>query len=405
MDNAVETPAGRTPPAEPPFVEFTGRRGPLFKLVLKNILLNVVTLGIFRFWAKTRVRRYFWSNIVIGGEPLEYTGRGLELLIGFLIVLVVLVPLSLLQSGLDLLLQSGSFILAGAFNVVYLAVFLYLIQFALFRMWRYRLTRTQWRGIRFGLDGSAFRYAGRAFLWMIAQMATLGVVTPWANVDLMRYKVRKVHFGDTQFGLEGRGRDLLKPWLITMGIPLVIGIAGVAGMIVAPVARSSTAIWPLPQFSAWGLLIPLAGFLFWGLWFWYRVQEFRYLVGCVRFGGAEFHSEAQLRKMLPALLLAVALFFVMWLVIGGAMVMVVYATRGGGGLTPAAAFVPFLLIFVFVILSPLVIYPVIMFSIIRHIWTTLSVSDSAAFDAAAQAPERAPKFGEGLADAFDVGAF
>lgn len=34
-------------------VEFTGLRGSLFKILLKNTLLSFVTLGIYRFWAKT----------------------------------------------------------------------------------------------------------------------------------------------------------------------------------------------------------------------------------------------------------------------------------------------------------------------------------------------------------------
>ncbi len=35
-----------------------GAAGELFKIYVVNILLTLVTLGIYRFWAKTRVRRY-----------------------------------------------------------------------------------------------------------------------------------------------------------------------------------------------------------------------------------------------------------------------------------------------------------------------------------------------------------
>jgi Bacterial protein of unknown function (DUF898) len=43
----------------------------------------LITLGIYRFWATTRVRRWFWSKVTIDGERLEYSGTGFELLILF----------------------------------------------------------------------------------------------------------------------------------------------------------------------------------------------------------------------------------------------------------------------------------------------------------------------------------
>ena len=56
-----------------------------------NLLLTIVTLGIYRFWAKTRIRRYLWSQTEFLGDRFEYTGTGKELLIGFLIVFAFLI--------------------------------------------------------------------------------------------------------------------------------------------------------------------------------------------------------------------------------------------------------------------------------------------------------------------------
>ena len=58
----------------------------LIGLSFTNMLLRILTLGIYHFWAKTEVRKRIWSAIRINDEPLTYTGRGLELFIGFLIV-------------------------------------------------------------------------------------------------------------------------------------------------------------------------------------------------------------------------------------------------------------------------------------------------------------------------------
>ena len=47
----------------------------LLRIAMGNAILNVLTLMIYRFWARTRVRRHVWSCVHINGEPLEYTGE------------------------------------------------------------------------------------------------------------------------------------------------------------------------------------------------------------------------------------------------------------------------------------------------------------------------------------------
>ncbi len=57
-------------------------------------MLLLVTLGIYRFWLATDVRRFLWSNTEIAGDGLEYTGTARELLLGFLIAIALLVPIN-----------------------------------------------------------------------------------------------------------------------------------------------------------------------------------------------------------------------------------------------------------------------------------------------------------------------
>jgi uncharacterized membrane protein YjgN (DUF898 family) len=151
------------PPVDDAPIEFTGRRLPLMWLLLKNSLLTVMTIGIYRFWAKTQVRRFFWGHVGIQGDGLEYSGLPSELFIGFLIAITVLVPLGSIYGTVDALLGPEDAMARGILEFANLIVFLTLLQIAFYRMWRYRLTRTAWRGIRFGLDGSTWHY-----LWLSA---------------------------------------------------------------------------------------------------------------------------------------------------------------------------------------------------------------------------------------------
>lgn len=56
-------------------------------LALKNAALTIITLTMYRFWARTSMRRRLWSRTWVLGDPLEYTGNAAELFRGFLISL------------------------------------------------------------------------------------------------------------------------------------------------------------------------------------------------------------------------------------------------------------------------------------------------------------------------------
>ena len=85
-------PGAAAPAAQPP-VRFTGATEAYVWILIRGYALLGVTLGIYRFWLNTDVRRFLWSKTEVAGESLEYTGTAIELLIGFLIGLAILIPL------------------------------------------------------------------------------------------------------------------------------------------------------------------------------------------------------------------------------------------------------------------------------------------------------------------------
>src|ERR1700756_5469523 len=139
------------PPATPPtLVAFIGDRSEFVRLVAKGAALELVTAGFYRFWLATDIRRHLWSNTLIDGDAAEYTGRGKELLIGFLFALAILVPIYLAYFLVTIEAER----LKGFASIPLLIAFYAFGQFAIYRARRYRLTRTVWRGGRFWMDGS-----------------------------------------------------------------------------------------------------------------------------------------------------------------------------------------------------------------------------------------------------------
>ncbi len=208
-----------SPPApQSTSMSFSGRGGEFLGMLVTGSLLQLPTFGFYRFWLITKLRRHLWTNTQVAGETFEYTGTGKELLIGFLIALAVLVPLSIGYFIVSIMLEGKA-----AFASVPLNIILYLlIHFGVYRARRYRATRTVFRGIRFWMKGSGWAYAVRAILWDLATLLTLGLALPWRMASLERYRMRHTYFGNVQGDFAGTGWTLFKRvwwvWLLGWGI-------------------------------------------------------------------------------------------------------------------------------------------------------------------------------------------
>ncbi len=251
MDQMTLVPRPALPPPLP--VAFTGDRGEFRRLVTRGAGLELITVGFYRFWLATDIRRHLWSNTIIDGDAAEYTGRARELLIGFLFALAILVPIYLAYFLVGLEVERFK-----AFASIPLFLFFYLFgQFAIYRARRYRLTRTVWRGVRFWMDGSGWAYAGQALLWGIGTALTLGLLLPWREAALERYKMSHSYYGDLQGSFEGRGSDFFKRgwWL-----------------------------WLLAPFAFY--LFPAAPFVYAA----YKAVEWRWWLSGIRIGGVRLES-------------------------------------------------------------------------------------------------------------------
>lgn len=418
-DVAAETP-------QHPGVEFTGLRTPLFNLLVKNALLTLFTLGIYRFWARTKVRQYFWNNVKLGGQPFEYLGTGGELFKGFLVVLVILVPLGFVYGLLETLLAGGNPAAVIWLNVAFYAVIGLLIQVAVYRMWRYRLSRTAWRGVRFGLDGSTVAYVRRSVIWGLATLASLGIAVPYARRALMGYRVNNMRFGDRPFSFDDRTpiRPILVPWLVLIGLVIAIFLVplGIAASSLTPEQLEALRLGGTVNLGG-GKLSAHMGLTVLGMPLillavvWYRVKEAHVFAGATKFESAEFRSQLRQNSVLWAGFLTVLAFIGFVVALGifapfawGFSDAVVKALFASGLDAQTAGFVStiglsIVGLVVFLVFSSIMTTLIFQVMVTRRFCRTLSVSDPRAFDGVAQSADTGPRRGEGLADAFDVGAF
>lgn len=254
--------------------EYVGTRGRLFRLALTSSILTVLTLGIYRFWMKTRLRRFYWSAIRPGGQPLEYVGEPLEKLLGFLIAVVFLAfyvgIVNLLLMFLSFSLLQGNF---AAYALSFVGV-IPIIFYARYRARRYVLARTRWRGLRFGMAPGAWGYAGRAFLHWGITILTLGLLWPRMTFALEKYRTDRTFFGSERFVQAGRWQMLYRPFR-----PLLAGLVALGTAVLVALGGATQAALVVGGFGTFLTLYGLAH---------YKVHSFRLLTNAKSLGSIGF---------------------------------------------------------------------------------------------------------------------
>jgi len=406
-------------------LHYDGTMGAVVGITALNSVLTLATLGIYRFWGKTRLRRYLWSRIDVFGDRLEYSGTGLELFFGFLVAMVFLLPVF----GVPAYIQfayPADVNAQGIAGLMQLVVILFLFQVALFRARRYRLTRTRWRGIRGGQSGSAFIYGLRTMGLFILTGLSLGIFWPWASVAMQRYKIDNTWLGDRQLSFHGQGLGLLKYWLVV----LVLAVAGVVLFSIFMAISISTGNtggdpqdWVGSGIMAAAAYASLVGAAI--AWVWYKVREFRYFAESTRLGTTRFSSSLSTGRVA---LIYFAFALVTGLVIG---VIAVAASAGLAGLlvgtmetaqgqqpdqlfagisvwfqdNPLAILAALAVLVVFAVTCSVLRASLLLHPLLKAVTRSLTVWGGQEIAELAQSRQATPGRGEGLADALDVGDF
>ncbi|MBM3482218.1 MAG: DUF898 domain-containing protein [Alphaproteobacteria bacterium] len=357
-----------------PALAYDGRGREVFGLVIGNAFLGLVTLGLNRFWARTRYRRYLWNHVSFAGDRLEYMGRPDELMVGLFATGAIFVPVFVaLGLAIDLLSFSAPpfapLYQAGAFVLIFI-----LGQLAAFRARRFRLSRTTWRGLRFHQDGSAFGYMLRWLGWTVLAIATAGLTLPFRNKSLYRYRMRHTWVGDQQLTYDD---DSGSPWRL------------------------------MPRwFLCWLLLGPT---LFMS-YAWYRAAELRHIVARTRLGTVAptvvISGWRVLKIYFWPVVLAIVLVIGVSVLANWLLIYFIGADTFGYGLADRSKIPPWvqpLLQAVLVLLVLGIVQQFLLHRELRAIGEALSLEGRLDAAVIRQSPVRPRRFGEGLADALDVG--
>ena len=202
------------PQSRIPF-EFHGTGSEYFKIWLVNIIVSIVTLGIYSPWAKVRRKQYFYGNTHVQGASFEYLADPVKILKGRAIVVGLLIVQSIVSNLVP--------IIGGILGLAILFIFPWLVV----RSLAFNASNSAIRNIRFGFDGNVGEAAKVYVLWPILAALTLGILSPYAYFRQKKFIVENSSYGTTGFTFTATAGEYYG-LVFSALIPIVIGIVFIA---------------------------------------------------------------------------------------------------------------------------------------------------------------------------------
>ncbi len=217
MDKQISESAGEKPQQKmnrQAFV-FYGKAGEYFGIWIVNILLTVLTLGIYSAWAKVRRKRYFYGCTWLAGSSFDYHARPISILIGRIIVLIFLIAYNLSIQFLP--------IVGGLLGLA----FLFAIPWFVMRGLRFNARVTSYRNIRFDFTGGYWEAFLAFVLGGLLAYSTLGILAPIASQWMWNYTLGNLRYGNRPIACDPRLGKLFGRWLL----PFLVAIIGLVVMV------------------------------------------------------------------------------------------------------------------------------------------------------------------------------
>ncbi|PKG82057.1 DUF898 domain-containing protein [Colwellia sp. 75C3] len=192
--------------------EFRGDGMEYFKIWIVNILLTIVTLGIYSAWAKVRNNRYFYSNLYLDNDNFRYLADPITILKGRLIAVAALIGYYIMSLFFP--------IVAGGLAIALMLAIPYFINQSM----GFNHRMSSYKNIQFRFKGSYGQAFMVIYVWPILGILTLGILYPLALLKGNEYFVRNSAYGTSKFDFNATYKDYGMIFLTAIGISLAVGL-------------------------------------------------------------------------------------------------------------------------------------------------------------------------------------
>lgn len=204
---------------------FEGKTSEYFGIWIVNLLLTLVTFGIYSAWAKVRRKKYFYNNTLIDNVGFDYHAKPTAILKGRIIAFVFFLGYSM----------------SANVNPILPAIFMLILFMALpwlvVRGSLFNSRNTSHRGLRFDFVGTVGQ-AAKVFIGLpLLLVPTLGLIMPYNAHQKNQFLMNNHRFGLSQFNLQAKVKEFYKVYLIVMILPAIV-IIGIIAAIAIPAYQS-----------------------------------------------------------------------------------------------------------------------------------------------------------------------
>lgn len=206
-------------------VQFHGTGGEYFGIWIVNLLLTVVTFGIYSAWAKVRRLKYFYGQTEVAGARFEYHGKPMAILLGRIVAVLLFAAYSVATNIISI------------WSLVLIIVIALVLPWLLRNSLRFRMRNSSYRGIRFGFSGGVGRAYETFLFYPIFTFITLYLAAPLFHQRLKRYQHGNAKFGTSPFSFQGTVGQFYKAYAAVFGLVILAFFAmGFGIAMIAPAA-------------------------------------------------------------------------------------------------------------------------------------------------------------------------
>jgi uncharacterized membrane protein YjgN (DUF898 family) len=195
---------------------FTGSGSEYFRIWIVNLLLTIVTLGIYSAWAKVRRTRYFYDSTRVAGTSFDYHGNPIAILKGRLVAAAFIVAYNV------------AFKFSSTAGFAMLAILMLIFPWLVWKSMQFKLYNSSYRGIRFGFRGALGKVYFLYLLLPVLTFFSAYLLAPFAHQKMKKFQHEESRFGAAHFSFQATAGSFYKAYLIGFLILLagliVIGV-------------------------------------------------------------------------------------------------------------------------------------------------------------------------------------
>lgn len=192
--------------------EFTGTGGDFFQIWIVNMLLSIITLGIYSPWAKVRNNQYLYGATLLNGDSFEYTANPIRILIGRFIVVGSYILYIIMMKVLGL----------QTFATIFLGIFLLAIPWLVRQAVCFKMRYTRYRGVNFSHHATVWQYYVFFIIHTILVLITIGLAFPYTAREFKDLIINNTSYGDKSFSFVAKTSLFYMAYLKLAGLLAIV---------------------------------------------------------------------------------------------------------------------------------------------------------------------------------------